>query len=85
MKYQYQPTKINTLTALHDTIIVSDMSFDARITSSGIILPGDDTKLSGVLGNISLLLTVAGLEVLKSKIMRVKKLYVKLILMMCLW
>lgn len=48
MKFQYEPSKINTLTALHDTIIVSDMSFDARITNSGIILPGDDTKLSGI-------------------------------------
>ena len=37
MKFQYEPSKINTLTALHDTIIVSDMSFDARITNSGII------------------------------------------------
>jgi len=48
MKFQYEPSKINTLTAPHDTIIVSDMSFDARITNSGIILPGDDTKLSGI-------------------------------------
>ena len=48
MKFQYEPNKINTLTALYDTIIVSDMSFDARITNSGIILPGDDTKLSGI-------------------------------------
>ncbi len=48
MKFQYEPSKINTLTAHHDTIIVSDMSFDARITNSGIILPGDDTKLSGI-------------------------------------
>lgn len=48
MKFQYEPTKINTLTALYDNIIVSDMSFDARITSSGIILPSDDTKLAGI-------------------------------------
>ena len=48
MKFQFQPNKINSLTALHDSIIVSDMSFDARITNSGIILPGDDTKLSGI-------------------------------------
>jgi co-chaperonin GroES (HSP10) len=48
MKYQFESTKINTLTALHDNIIVSDMSFDARITTGGIILPSDDTKLSGI-------------------------------------
>ncbi len=48
MKFQYEATKINSLTALHDNIIVSDMSFDARISSGGIILPGDDTKLSGI-------------------------------------
>lgn len=48
MKFQYQATKINSLTVLHDNIIVSDMSFDARITNGGIILPGDDTKLSGI-------------------------------------
>jgi co-chaperonin GroES (HSP10) len=48
MKFQYQPTKIDTLIALHDNIIVSDMSFDARITNGGIILPGDDTKLAGI-------------------------------------
>jgi co-chaperonin GroES (HSP10) len=48
MKFQYQATKVNSLTALHDTIIVSDMSFDSRITSGGIIIPMDDTKLSGI-------------------------------------
>lgn len=48
MKFQYQTTKVNSLIALRDNIIVSDMSFDARITSSGIILPSDDTKLAGI-------------------------------------
>lgn len=48
MKFQYEPTKVNSITALHDNIIVTDMSFDVRITSAGIILPGDDTKLSGI-------------------------------------
>lgn len=48
MNFQFAPKKVNSLTALHDNIIVSDMSFDARISSGGIILPGDDTKLSGI-------------------------------------
>ena len=34
MKFQYQATKVNSLTALHDSIIVSDMSFDSRITDA---------------------------------------------------
>lgn len=48
MKFQYESTKIKNIKALHDDIIVCDMTFDARITSSGIILPNDDTKLSGI-------------------------------------
>ena len=47
-EYAFQPHKVSNIQPLHDAIIVSDMSFDSRITSSGIILPGDDTKLAGI-------------------------------------
>lgn len=33
---------------LHDRIIVADMEFSARMTNSGIIIPSDDTKSSGI-------------------------------------
>ena len=48
MKPAFEPHKIKSLSPLHDTIIVSDMNFDVRISSGGIIIPGDDTKLSGI-------------------------------------
>lgn len=48
MKFQYQSTKVDKIKALHDNILVSDMSFDARISSGGIIIPNDDTKLAGI-------------------------------------
>ena len=41
-------TRIQGLRALHDTVIVSDMQFDQRQLSSGIILPNDDGKSSGI-------------------------------------
>jgi len=43
-----QPHKINNLRALHDTVIVSDMAFDERISAGGIIIPNDDMKNSGI-------------------------------------
>jgi co-chaperonin GroES (HSP10) len=33
---------------LHDTIIVSDMKFDERISNGGIVLVNDDMKNSGI-------------------------------------
>ena len=44
----FSATKVSGLTALHDSIIVSDMSFDERITHGGIVLPNDDMKSSGI-------------------------------------
>lgn len=43
-------TKVNgnNIIPLGDNIIVKDMKFDGRITSTGIILPGDDGKDSGI-------------------------------------
>lgn len=43
-------TRVNgmTIVPLNDNVLVSDMSFEQRVTSSGIILPGDDGKDSGI-------------------------------------
>jgi len=40
--------KVSKLIPLNDTIIVTDMQFDIRLTSSGIVLPNDDMKSSGI-------------------------------------
>jgi co-chaperonin GroES (HSP10) len=48
MKPAFSPTKVNKITPIHKHIIVSDMSFDQRITHSGILLPNDDMKSSGI-------------------------------------
>jgi co-chaperonin GroES (HSP10) len=40
--------QINAIKPLHDNIIVKDMHFDARLTSSGIIIVNDDGKNSGI-------------------------------------
>ena len=40
--------KITKLRALHDYILVKDMNFYERLTSGGIIIPGDDNKNSGI-------------------------------------
>jgi co-chaperonin GroES (HSP10) len=34
--------------ALHDTVLVSDMEFDTRITQSGIIIPNDNGTSLGI-------------------------------------
>ena len=44
----FEPTKVKTVRALHDHIIVCDMSFDQKLTNGGIILLGDDKKLEGI-------------------------------------
>lgn len=44
----FSPVKIKKLTPLRDTVIVSDMAFDERISSGGIIIPNDDMKSSGI-------------------------------------
>lgn len=44
----YNAIKISRLTPLHDYIIVSEMNFDQRITSGGIILSGDDSRSHGI-------------------------------------
>ena len=47
-KPAFSPTKVDKLTFLKDHIIVSDMKFDQRVTSGGIILMDDDKKSSGI-------------------------------------
>jgi co-chaperonin GroES (HSP10) len=42
------PYKVEKLKALGDTVIVSDMEFDQRISLGGIIIPNDDMKNSGI-------------------------------------
>lgn len=44
----YAPIKIKELRALKDSVVVTDMEFSERITSSGIIIPNDDMKNSGI-------------------------------------
>lgn len=40
--------KVNKVRALRDHIIVSEMNFKDRITSSGIYIPSDDMKTTGI-------------------------------------
>lgn len=42
------PHKVKKIKALGDTVIVSDMKFDERTTSGGIVLLNDDMKNSGI-------------------------------------
>jgi co-chaperonin GroES (HSP10) len=48
MTSMYSPIKISAIKPLNDTVIVSDMAFDERITTSGIVLLNDDMKNSGI-------------------------------------
>jgi co-chaperonin GroES (HSP10) len=49
-KLAYQPHQIrrHQLQPLKDSVIVSEMVFDARITTSGIIIPNDNGKSTGI-------------------------------------
>jgi co-chaperonin GroES (HSP10) len=40
--------QIKKIKPLHDYVIVNDMNFDSRITSGGIYIHKDDSKLSGI-------------------------------------
>lgn len=44
----FAPHRISRLRALHDWVLVEDMNFDERITTSGIILTSDDGKGTGI-------------------------------------
>ena len=47
-KASFAPHKIKKLSPLRDTIIVSDMEFNERISNGGIVLLNDDMKSSGI-------------------------------------
>lgn len=47
-KLAFQPHQIKALKPLRDSIIVSDMEFDERISHGGIVLLNDDMKSSGI-------------------------------------
>jgi len=44
----YDPKKIKSFRALQNYIIVTDMNFKEKLTSSGIIIPNSDGKLEGI-------------------------------------
>ena len=48
MKYSFDPHRIQRLIPLKDSVIVSDMAFEARQLRSGIIIPNDNGKSSGI-------------------------------------
>ena len=48
MIHAFAPREIRNLRALHDTVLVSEMNFQERITTGGIVLPGDNGKNSGI-------------------------------------
>lgn len=50
MKPAFSPHKLSRkqIQALHDNVLVSDMSFDQRITQTGLILPNDNGTTLGI-------------------------------------
>ena len=48
IRHAYDPAQVSNLRPIKDTVIVADMEFDGRTTSTGIILPSDNGKSAGV-------------------------------------
>lgn len=48
IRHAYDPVRISKLKPVKDNVIVADMEFDGRTTSTGIILPSDNGKSAGV-------------------------------------
>lgn len=44
----FEAREIKSFRALKDNVVVSNMNFEQRITSSGIILMGDDCRSEGI-------------------------------------
>jgi co-chaperonin GroES (HSP10) len=44
----FDPTKIKSIRAIKDHIIVTDMNFNQKISHGGIIIPTTDGKLEGI-------------------------------------
>lgn len=47
-KLAFQPHEFKKLQALHSDVLVSDMLFDERLTTSGIVLLNDNGKSNGI-------------------------------------
>ena len=49
-KFAYQPHQLKRqqIVPLNNSVIVSDMIFESRITTSGIIIPNDNGKSTGI-------------------------------------
>jgi co-chaperonin GroES (HSP10) len=43
-----KPNKVKRLVPLKDTVLVSQMKFEARFSTGGILLPDDDGKSAGI-------------------------------------
>lgn len=48
MSSAYEAKKIKSIRPLHDHVLVTDMNFKERVTSSGIIIQSTDGKLEGI-------------------------------------
>lgn len=48
VKRGYLSNEIKGLTAIGSNVLVTEMNFEFRVTTAGIILPGDDAKNSGI-------------------------------------
>jgi len=48
MKAMFEPHRIQSLRTLHDWVVVQDMQFSERLTSSGIVLLNDNGKGTGI-------------------------------------
>ena len=44
----FNPSKVDNLKAIKDHIIVTDMNFDEKTTTGGIVLLSTDKKLEGI-------------------------------------
>jgi co-chaperonin GroES (HSP10) len=47
-KFAFSPHRVKKILPLRDNIIVSDMTFEERISNGGIIILNDDMKSSGI-------------------------------------
>ena len=47
-KFAFDPTKVRNVQPLGKNVLVTDMNFEYRVTTAGIILPSDDAKSSGI-------------------------------------
>jgi len=44
----YSPTKIKSIRAIKDHVLITDMNFKEKISHGGIIIPNSDGKLEGI-------------------------------------